>query len=64
MSKDVVALQQRVEDGCELIRNMPGIFECLQQSRMCCVEAEGRQFEHFFVICYKIIICDVGIGDL
>jgi hypothetical protein len=43
---DVVELEQRIEDGCELIFNTAGIFEHMWQSLMrCathCMEAQAK----------------------
>jgi hypothetical protein len=47
---DFAALQQRAEDGCELIRNTSGVFEharqCLMRRAARCGEAQGQHFEH------------------
>jgi hypothetical protein len=48
---DVVELQQRVEDGWELIHSTPAISERVRQSFMRraahFVEAQGWHFDHF-----------------
>jgi hypothetical protein len=48
---DAAELQQRAKDGCELIRNTPGVLERVRQSLMRraarCVEVQGQHFEHF-----------------
>jgi hypothetical protein len=48
---DVAELQHRVEEGCELIPNTPGIFERVRQSLIRrtarCVQTVGQHFEQF-----------------
>lgn len=47
----VEQLQQRIFDSCRVIQNTPGIFERVRQNmvRRCnaCIDAGGRNFEHF-----------------
>jgi hypothetical protein len=44
------ALHHRIVDGCQTIRNYPGIFEQIKRSMMrrveACVESHGGHFEH------------------
>ena len=47
---NVEELRQRIEEGCQTIRNQPGIFERVRSSfwRRCttCIEMEGGHIEH------------------
>jgi hypothetical protein len=42
-------VQNSVEDGCELLRNTPGIFERVRRVRSAArsMEAQGQHFEKF-----------------
>jgi hypothetical protein len=62
----VAEQQQRVKNGCELIRNTPGIFERVRQSliksAVRCVEARGQHSGHFLqLVIIQTEICNVGI---
>lgn len=49
--RDVEDLRQRILDGCDSIRNTPGIFERVRESfkrrAQVCVNADGAHFEQF-----------------
>lgn len=48
--QDIEDLRQRVENGCQIIRNTPGIFERVRQSMtrraQQCIAVHGGHFEH------------------
>ena len=47
---NVEILRQRIEQGCQQVRETPGIWERLRQSMMqrseACITAHGSHFEH------------------
>jgi hypothetical protein len=46
------ALQHRIENACQTIRNYPGVFERMRRSMMrrveACTKSHGRHFQHIF----------------
>jgi hypothetical protein len=60
---DVAGLQEKEEDGCEVIHNTPGIFERMQQSLMIRVALCGRRGTAIEIL-VKTAICNAGISDL
>jgi hypothetical protein len=53
-SNEVLGLQQWIQNGFEIIRTTPGIFQLVRRSLFrratSCVEAPGRHVEHFLLI--------------